>query len=53
MHSHFEVVGVEVGADADTFTVTLAVSGGGYNGTGPMEFTVRDDRISALRIVPT
>lgn len=53
VHSHFEVVGVEVGADADTFTVTLAVSGGGYNGTGPMEFTVRDDRISALRIVPT
>ena len=46
--SHFEAVGVE-GTDTHQ-VVTIAVSGGGYNGTGPIEFEVRDDLISRLII---
>jgi len=31
---------------------TLAVTGNGYNGTGPMTFVLDGDRIARLTIVP-
>jgi hypothetical protein len=51
--AHFELVDFQTGEGNDTernYTVTLKVSGNGYNGTGPMEFTVRGDLISRLVI---
>lgn len=50
--SHFEPVDVQPGSEPDTFVVTLTVTGDGYNGTGPMTFTLRDGRIASLRISP-
>lgn len=48
--SHFDVVSVEGGPDAGTVTVTLAVSGNGYNGTGPLRFRLRDGLIDRVDI---
>ncbi|MDN4613190.1 nuclear transport factor 2 family protein [Leifsonia sp. F6_8S_P_1B] len=50
VNSHFDVVGIEPGPDADTVVVTMTVSGDGYNGTGPLVFGLRGDRIASLRI---
>ena len=50
VRSHFELVGVEPGKRDDEYVVTLTVSGDGFNGTGPMLFTVRDDLIARLEI---
>jgi len=47
--AHFELEAV-VRADPDTYVVTLTVTGNGYNGTGPMRFTLRDGRIARLVI---
>ncbi len=49
-HSHFDLVDAVPGLTADEYVVTLKVSGGGYNGTGPMRFTVRDGLIAKLLI---
>lgn len=49
-HAHFEIVSTSPGDSPDTFIVTLTVSGGGYNGTGPMRFDLRDGLISRLLI---
>jgi len=38
------------GGEPDTYVVTLKVTGDGFNGTGPMEFVLRDGRIASLRI---
>ncbi|HEU0165222.1 MAG TPA: nuclear transport factor 2 family protein [Thermomicrobiales bacterium] len=46
--AHFEVRGVEEG-DGE-YIVTLAVSGNGYNGTGPMHFRLAGDRIASMII---
>lgn len=51
--SHFEVVDVIEGAEPETYIVTLVVSGNGYNGTGPMIFTLRDDLIADVKITDT
>lgn len=51
-NSHFEPVDVRPGSEPDTYVVTLTVTGDGYNGTGPMTFTLRDGRIAGLRISP-
>lgn len=51
--SHFEVVGVETGAQPETYVVSLTVSGNGFNGTGPMIFTLRDDLIADVKITGT
>jgi len=48
--SHFEVVGAEPGETDDTYVVTLAVTGDGFNGTGPMRFTLRDGLIADVLI---
>jgi hypothetical protein len=50
VQSHFELIAVEPGEEPDTYVVTLRVSGNGFNGTGPMTFTLRDGRIASLRI---
>jgi len=51
--SHFDVVGVVEGRRPETYVVTLAVSGNGYNGTGPMIFTLRDGLIADVKISDT
>lgn len=48
--SRFEIVGVAEGGGPEIYVVTLAVSGNGYNGTGPMTFTLRDDLIADVKI---
>lgn len=53
VQAHFELVGVEPGPDPDSYIVTLAVSGNGHNGVGPMTFRLRNERTSELRIAPT
>jgi len=47
--SHFELVDAREGSPG-TWIVTLTVTGDGFNGTGPMEFQLRDGRIASLRI---
>lgn len=48
--SHFELVDYRQGSDPGTYVVALKVTGDGFNGTGPMEFALRDGRIASLRI---
>ncbi|TPW73605.1 nuclear transport factor 2 family protein [Schumannella sp. 10F1B-5-1] len=48
--SRFVVEGAE--HDGDEWTVTVTVSGDGYNGTSPIRFTVDGDRISRMLITP-
>ncbi|MDQ0382087.1 nuclear transport factor 2 family protein [Amycolatopsis thermophila] len=48
VQAHFDVTGSRT--SGDTTTVTLQVSGNGFNGPGTFEFVVRDDRIARLRI---
>jgi ketosteroid isomerase-like protein len=48
--SHFDVVSVDGDADSGEVTVTLAVSGNGYNGTGPLRFRLRDGLIARVDI---
>jgi ketosteroid isomerase-like protein len=50
VQAHFELVGITAGTEPGTWTVTLKVSGNGYNGTGPMHFRIRGGLISELRI---
>ncbi|WP_214405775.1 nuclear transport factor 2 family protein [Pseudonocardia lacus] len=51
--AHFELVGLEPTDDPDRVVATLTVTGGGFNGTGPMTFEFRDGRIARLVISPT
>jgi hypothetical protein len=51
--SRFELVGIEPTDDPDRVVATLAVSGDGFNGTGPITFAFRGDRISRVTITPT
>jgi hypothetical protein len=50
VRSHFEFVSAEPGDAPDSYTVTLTVSGDGFNGTGPMSFELRNGKIASLRI---
>jgi len=50
VRSHFKLVSAEPGDAPDSYTVTLTVTGNGYNGTGPMSFELRDGRIARLQI---
>jgi len=49
--SHFELVDITAEAP-DTYLAHLAVTGNGFNGTSPFRFTLRDDRIASVVIVP-
>ena len=46
--SHFEVLGQR--DEGDTQVVTIKVTGGGYNGTGDIVFTVAGDHITRMII---
>jgi len=50
VRSHFEFVSAEPGGAPSGYVVTLKVTGDGFNGTGPMNFELRDGRIASLRI---
>lgn len=50
--SRFELVGFEPGEADGEYVVTLTVSGDGFNGTGPMTFTVAGDKVSRMVITP-
>ncbi|MGN6128536.1 MAG: nuclear transport factor 2 family protein [Humibacter sp.] len=49
-HARFDLVDTAPGDTPDSYVVTLTVSGGGYNGTGPMRFELRDGLIARLLI---
>ncbi|HEY6494005.1 MAG TPA: hypothetical protein VIZ43_12070 [Trebonia sp.] len=50
VRSHFTLVKAEPGQNQGSYVVTLTVTGDGFNGTGPMNFELRDGRIASLRI---
>jgi hypothetical protein len=50
VRSRFELVSAEPGTTPDSYIVTLTVTGDGFNGTGPMDFGLRDRRIASPRI---
>ncbi|HEX4094347.1 MAG TPA: nuclear transport factor 2 family protein [Trebonia sp.] len=50
VRSQFELVGAESGSTPASYAVTLKVTGDGFNGTGPMNFELRDGLIASLRI---
>lgn len=50
VEAHFDVIGVEPGGAPNTWVVELTVTGNGYNGTGPMTFTLDGTRIARLVI---
>lgn len=49
VNTKFDLISWKVRSE-DTFVVVLKVTGDGYNGTGPMEFTLNADGISRLII---
>ncbi len=51
-HSRFELVSISADNRQDTFVAVLAVSGDGYNGTGPMTFELHGNKIARLTISP-
>jgi hypothetical protein len=50
VRSHFEFVSAGPGSTPDSYTVTMTVTGNGFNGTGPMSFELRGGKIASLRI---
>jgi SnoaL-like domain len=50
VRAHFELVRAEPGSTPDSYVVTLAVTSDRFNGTGPLNFELRDGRIASLRI---
>ncbi len=49
-HAHFEATGQRT--DGDDLIVTLVVTGGGFNGSSDIRFTLDGDLISRLVISP-
>ena len=50
VQAHFELLDVVESDQPDTYVAELRVSGNGYNGTGPMTFTLREGLIASLVI---
>jgi ketosteroid isomerase-like protein len=48
VHAHFEVQ--DWSATGDTATLTLAVTGGGFNGASTFTFETAGDRVRSMRI---
>jgi hypothetical protein len=48
VESRFELLSADPGDSEGSFTVTMAVSGDGFNGTSTFSFTLRDGLISRL-----
>lgn len=51
--SHFELVECEAGSEPGAYIITVTVSGDGYNGTSPIDFIVRGERIARMTIAPS
>jgi hypothetical protein len=49
VRSHFDLV-ESAETSPGVHRVVLTVTGDGYNGTGPMEFSLRDGKIASVRI---
>src|SRR3954470_11800456 len=49
-NTHFEALGTR--REAETYIVTLVVTGDGFNGTSDIAFRVNGDRISSMVIAP-
>ncbi len=50
--SQFELIDITEEEETHTYLVHLKVSGRGFNGIGPFRFTLRDDLIERVVIVP-
>jgi hypothetical protein len=50
VRSHFELVSAEPGSTPGSYVVTLTVTSDRFNGTGPLNFELRDGRIARLLI---
>jgi hypothetical protein len=50
VRSHFELVSAEPGGTPGSYVVTLTVTSDRFNGTGPLNFELRDGRIARLLI---
>jgi SnoaL-like protein len=50
--SRFGVLAVAPGPEADSYVVTLRVTGSGFNGSSPITFQLREDRIARIVIAP-
>jgi ketosteroid isomerase-like protein len=48
--AHFEVQAVDTSEGGAAVTLTLVITGNGYNGTGPLKFRLDGDRITSLII---
>jgi ketosteroid isomerase-like protein len=50
--SRFELVDIAEESRPATYLVHLRVTGKGFNGTSPFRFTLRDDLVESVQIVP-
>jgi hypothetical protein len=50
VQAHFDLLAIQPGGQPETYVATIRVNGNGYNGTGPMVFTLREGLITSLRI---
>lgn len=50
--AEFELIGMKSGDTAQEVVATVVVSGGGFNGTSDLAFTLRGDEIARLVIAP-
>jgi hypothetical protein len=50
VRSHFDLVSAEPRTAPGSYVITLTVSGDRFNGTGSIDFELRDGRIASLRI---
>ncbi|MFF0050745.1 nuclear transport factor 2 family protein [Streptomyces sp. NPDC005498] len=50
VQAHFDLLSARRGPVADSYVVKMAVSGNGFNGTGPFDFRLRDGLIASLKI---
>lgn len=49
-HSKFEILEIAPGKDAESYVVTMKVTGDGFNGISPFAVTLREGKIASLGI---